>query len=151
LPISTLILVLLSANAYCQQLHITGTVVDYRDNPVSGASVIVKGTMRGTVTNASGRFELSTTQEPPITIIVSMLGFQKHQQEISGPTENLQIQLIESTEMMDEVVFSASRVEENILQSPVTIEKLDLLDIQHTPSLSFYDALENMKGVEMVT
>lgn len=52
---------------------------------------------------------------------------------------------------MDEVVFSASRVEESILQSPVSIEKMDLRDIRETASLTFYDALENLKGVEMVT
>src|SRR5690606_14657095 len=41
--------------------------------------------------------------------------------------------------------------EENILESPVSIEKMDLRDINTTPSVSFYDGLQNLKGVEMVT
>ncbi|HNV31147.1 MAG TPA: TonB-dependent receptor, partial [Cyclobacteriaceae bacterium] len=43
---------------------------------------------------------------------------------------------------------SASRVEESILKSPVTIEKMDLLAIKQAASPDFYDALANVKGVQ---
>ncbi|MBS1656084.1 MAG: TonB-dependent receptor plug domain-containing protein, partial [Bacteroidetes bacterium] len=49
------------------------------------------------------------------------------------------------------VVVTASRVPENILKSPVAIEKLDIRAIKETPAPSFYDALENVKGVQMTT
>jgi outer membrane receptor protein involved in Fe transport len=47
------------------------------------------------------------------------------------------------------VVVSASRVAESILKSPVAIEKLDIRAIKETAAPSFYDALENVKGVQM--
>src|SRR5690606_2508744 len=100
---------------------------------------------------ASGKFELNITQSLPVTIVVSIVGFQKQEVEVTSNASSLDIKLAESRELMDEVVVSASRVEESILESPVSIEKMDLREIQQTASVSFYDALENLKGVEMVT
>ena len=48
-----------------------------------------------------------------------------------------------------EVVVSASRMEENILRSPVSIEKMNLKDIQQISTANFYDGLYQLKGVDM--
>jgi iron complex outermembrane receptor protein len=53
--------------------------------------------------------------------------------------------------MLNETVISASRVEERILESPVSIEKLDAVALRSTPSANFYDAVENLKGVQLNT
>ena len=53
--------------------------------------------------------------------------------------------------MLNETVISASRVEERILESPVSIEKLDAVALRATPSANFYDAVENLKGVQLNT
>lgn len=53
--------------------------------------------------------------------------------------------------MGQEVVVSASRVEESILQSPVSIEKMDIRTIRDTPAATFYDALANIKGIDLNT
>jgi outer membrane receptor protein involved in Fe transport len=50
-----------------------------------------------------------------------------------------------------EVVVSASRVEESILQSPVTVEKLSTRALRLTPAPSFFDAIEHLKGVQVIT
>lgn len=145
-----IILALVTTTSYCQTV-VSGTVTDASDNPIAGVNILIKGKLTGTVTDAGGAFELNTSQEPPFTIIVSMIGFQRQELEIAAASSNLVLRLSESNVVIDEVVVSASRVEESILQSPVSIEKMDLRDIQNTPSISFYDALENLKGVEMVT
>lgn len=136
---------------FSQSTKITGTVSDEQNNPVAGANILVKGKITGTVTDPSGKFELNTNQSLPFTIIVSMVGFQKQEVIVTNSSNDISVKLPASSEVMDEVVVSASRVEESILQSPVSIEKMGLRDIQQTPSVSFYDALENLKGVEMVT
>lgn len=146
-----LLLLFCSSAVFSQSTKVAGTITDEQSNPVAGANILVKGKVTGTVTDASGKFELNTTQPLPFTLIVSMVGFQSQEVEVTGSLDNISIALTESRELMDEVVFSASRVEESILQSPVSIEKMDLRDIQQTASVSFYDALENLKGVEMVT
>lgn len=53
--------------------------------------------------------------------------------------------------MLDEVVITASRVSEKILQSPVSIEKANNKYFKNSPAPSFFDALENVKGVQMIT
>ncbi len=53
--------------------------------------------------------------------------------------------------ILNEVVVSASRMQETILQSPVSIEKMNYQTIKEMPSLSFYEGLQSLKGMEMFT
>ncbi len=53
--------------------------------------------------------------------------------------------------LLDEVVVTASRISEKILQSPVSIEKANSKYFKNSPAPSFFDALENVKGVQMIT
>lgn len=149
--IFTCLYLLAVTTCLAQTQRISGTVRDGNDDPIAGANIVIKGKITGTVTNSEGNFDLATSIAPPFTIVVSMVGFEKQELEVTSTTDKLSVVMPESSEIMNELVFSASRVEESILESPVSIEKLDLRDIQTTPSLNFYDALENMKGVEMVT
>ena len=58
---------------------------------------------------------------------------------------------IKKTTILDEVVVSASRTPEKVLQSPVTIERMGIADIKKTASATFYEGLENLKEVQMNT
>ena len=57
-----LLCVLLSATTALAQNNVTGTVVDETGEPVIGASVMVKGTKTGTVTDVDGKFSLVNVQ-----------------------------------------------------------------------------------------
>ena len=52
---------------------------------------------------------------------------------------------------LDEIVVSASRTPERIMESPVTVERMDSRAIKNTSAPSFYDGLENLKGVDVNT
>lgn len=52
---------------------------------------------------------------------------------------------------LNEVVVSASRTSESILRSPVSIERIDTSAFKLSGAKSFFDALENVKGVQMIT
>ncbi|GAA4451370.1 TonB-dependent receptor [Nibrella saemangeumensis] len=52
---------------------------------------------------------------------------------------------------LQEVVVSASRVAESVLRSPVSIEVLDFQKIGQSAQPSFFDAIENLKGVQLLT
>ena len=49
------------------------------------------------------------------------------------------------------MVVTASRTSEKLMRSPVSIEKLDLKALKETPAASFYDALGNVKGIQLTT
>lgn len=132
-----------------QSPRISGSITDGDSGkPLAGVSVSVKGKNTGTVTNADGVFELKTAV--PATLLISFVGYARQQVNVSS-TENIQISLIPSIEELNQVVVSASRVEENILRSPVSIEKMDARAIQQSPSANYYDGLVNMKSLDMVT
>ncbi|HEV8286578.1 MAG TPA: TonB-dependent receptor [Chitinophagaceae bacterium] len=133
-------------------IEISGQVTDQEKNlPLPDVSVQIKGTVAGTVTNSTGNFILKTKIKLPFTLIFSSVGFKPQELEVKSLGSNLQVALSTQTVLGNEVVVTASRVAENILKSPVAIEKLDIRAIQETPTPSFYDALENVKGIQMTT
>lgn len=80
---------------------IEGTVKDTSGEPVIGATVIVKGTTNGTVTDFDGNFSL--TAEDGATLEISYIGYQSHQlKAVSGKL--LTVTLKEDAEVLDEVV-----------------------------------------------
>ncbi|AKD57015.1 TonB-dependent receptor [Spirosoma radiotolerans] len=52
---------------------------------------------------------------------------------------------------LNEIVVSASRVAENILKSPVSIDVIDARRIRLSAQPSYFDAIENIKGVQLLT
>ncbi len=62
-----------------------------------------------------------------------------------------QIVYKDTIRQLSEVVVSASRTPENVLKSPISIALLDNRSIQNSAAPSFYDALENIKGVQLLT
>ncbi len=137
---------------HAQQTNLKGSIKDSESNdPIIGANISIKGKVVGTITNAEGNFSFASSVPVPFTLVVSVIGYQRQEIEVIDASQQIAISLVPQTEVMDEVVVSASRVEESILESPVSIEKMDGKDIRQTASMSFYEGLQNIKGVEMVT
>jgi outer membrane cobalamin receptor len=133
-------------------IEISGRVTDQdKHEPLSEVSVQIKGTVFGTVTNQAGEFKLRTKTKLPFVLLFSSVGFQQQELEVKSLGSNLQVALATQTFLGNEVVVTASRLPENILKSPVAIDKLDIRAIRQTAAPSFYDALENIKGVQMTT
>ena len=133
-------------------IDISGQVDDQESKkPLAGVSVTIKGAIAGTVTNESGVFTLRTKFKFPLTLVFSSVGFQAQEFEVKNIESKLYINLVTQTSLGKEVVVTASRVAESRLKSPVAIEKLDIRAIRESPAPSFYDALENVKGVQMTT
>ncbi len=151
--IGTGLVILCSVVGVFAQTNISGRVTDgVSGDPLAGVNIIVKGRVLGTITDTGGQFNLTVNAAPPLTLVLSFVGYRSQEIEITNATtSNLDIKLEEQTILGQEVVVSASRVEESILKSPVTIEKLDLLTIRQTPAADFYDALANVKGVQFTS
>ncbi|HEX8278278.1 MAG TPA: carboxypeptidase-like regulatory domain-containing protein, partial [Segetibacter sp.] len=133
-------------------IEISGKVLD-RENKqaLQSVSVQIKGTIAGTTTDNAGKFSIKTKNKFPLTLVFSSVGFQAQEFKVTGINSKLAIELVTQTMLGKEVVVTASRVAESILKSPVAIEKLDIRAIRESPAPSFYDALENVKGVQMTT
>ena len=130
------------------QTTVTGTVNDDSGMPLPGANIIVVGTSSGAISDFDGKFTLSVSQAPPFTIQASSVGFTSVTEEVSANNQNITFTLVEGS-LLDEVVVSASRVPQRIFESPVTVEKYSIRQIQRTPSSDYFEGLQNIKGVQM--
>ncbi|MFV0289661.1 MAG: carboxypeptidase-like regulatory domain-containing protein, partial [Mangrovibacterium sp.] len=69
---------------YQNQLKkVTGTVLNAKDKtPLPGATVVVKGTTNGTITDSEGKFTIETTDDA--TLLVSFISFQTTEMAVAG-------------------------------------------------------------------
>ena len=80
---------------------ISGVVLDNNNEPLPGASVIVKGTINGTSTDFDGKFSLNA--EPNDELVISFVGFNT-KETLVGNSSQLNITIQESQNHLDEVV-----------------------------------------------
>jgi iron complex outermembrane recepter protein len=134
------------------QTTVTGTVKDAKSGEsLPGVSIKVVGKSLGTTTDFDGNFTLKVLQNPPFKVEASYIGYTTQTLDVNSNSVNLDISLKEESSRLDEVIVSASRTPESVRESPVTVERFDIRDIKNTASVSFYDGLENLKGVQLNT
>ncbi|MCJ8164080.1 TonB-dependent receptor [Pontibacter sp. E15-1] len=133
-------------------IEISGQVIDQNTKePLPGVSVYIKGTGTGTASEVSGEFSVRTKLAFPFTVVFSSIGFQPQEIVVQHLGSKLNIALVTQTMLGKEVVISASRMSDSQLRSPIAVEQLDIRAIRESPAPGFYDALENVKGVQMTT
>lgn len=124
--ISFLFLVLMTCCSflYAQQISITGKVTDKKlDEPVIGASVVVKGTSNGTITDFDGCFTLSNVPANG-TLTISYIGYQAKEVKVVANQTNYVIELSEDTQALEEVVvigFGTQR-KSNLTDAVATVD-----------------------------
>lgn len=134
------------------QTYVSGVVSDMENGEtVIGAKVVIKGTLIGTITDINGNFSLATNYETPFTLEVSSIGYETEELVIFKTVENFGITMSATEYFEEEVVVSASRIEERIMEAPVSIQKLSLLNIRYSPSGDIYGSLAQLKGVQINT
>lgn len=98
-----LLLFLVSGSLYAQQTTIHGTVIDGKTrDPLPGATVAIKGTARGTVTDIDGGYTLSASSNE--TVVISMIGYTTRTLQASQFAANSHILLDEDVRSIDELV-----------------------------------------------
>jgi outer membrane receptor protein involved in Fe transport len=133
-----------------QNINIKGKITDSKSGEsLVGVHILIVGDVHGTISNYDGSFILSTPKTLPLDLHISYVGYEPQNVKVTDENTQLDIKMKEQYLLGQEVVVSASRVEENILRSPVSIEKMNLRDIQQISTANFYDGLYQLKGVDM--
>ena len=144
---SVLLFLALSAGVVSAQTSkVTGKVIGEDGEPVIGASIIVKGTTVGTVTDFDGNFELEVPANGK-QLVISYIGMKS--QEVAA-TSNVNVKLLADTQNLDEVVVTAMGIskEKKALGYAVQDVKADELTKGANTSLS--GALQGkVSGVEI--
>lgn len=111
-----------SIGAIAQNKTITGVVTDQTGETVIGASVLVKGTTLGTITDFDGKFTLNDVKNGDI-IQISFVGYKT--QEIKYTGQALNVVLHDDTEVLDEVVITGYGGSQKRATLTTAISKLD--------------------------
>lgn len=133
------------------QNTISGIVTDSNNQPIPGANIKIVGETAGAITNSDGLFTLQSSAKPPYSINVTSVGYAAQKVTVSSNNQKVTVRLADEETKLNEIVVSASRTPERVLESPVTIERMGVADIKKSASVTFYDGLENLKEVQMNT
>jgi outer membrane receptor protein involved in Fe transport len=147
-----LILLSFLDRTFAQSITISGKITSGESkDAVPAASVLVKGGTAGTYTDNRGNFKLTLNHAFPITLVISSVGFETREFTVESSSSSVNIELKTASVMGTEVVVSATRSQIRSLESPVSIERLSSSAIREVAAPNFYDAIGNLKGVDVVT
>lgn len=144
-----LFLLAVSSSVAMAQGNVKGTVVDATGEPVIGASVLVKGTTTGTVTDFEGNFTLQKVPQNA-TLVFSYVGYRTQNVAVSGKSQ-FSITLEEDKQLLDEVVVVGYGVQR---KSDVTgaLTRVGEKDLSAKPVSNAFEALQGKAaGVDITT
>nr|WP_320057310.1 TonB-dependent receptor [uncultured Bacteroides sp.] len=118
------LLLMISTTVYAQS-KITGVVIDASNNPLIGASVVVKGTTNGTVADLDGKFTLNVSGG---TLLVSYIGFKPVEIPI-GSQSTFKIVLREDSKTLDDIIVVGygTQAKRNVTGALSAVKSEDLL------------------------
>ncbi|MEQ8474628.1 TonB-dependent receptor [Fulvivirga sp.] len=136
---------LITSFSSAQGQVISGAVTNQAGLPLEGVNITLKGQNKGTATDSEGRFTLSLSNVDSIIIVFSFVGYVSAEKEVTQTETNLNIVLIESTELLDEIKVTGNR-DETVGPS---VTKLDpkSAELLPTPFREFNKILVTLPGV----
>src|SRR5690606_9902041 len=128
------------------QTQVRGIVVDENGDPAVGATIQVKGTTQGAVTDINGNFNLSAPTGG--TLIVSYVGYTTQEVPVSS---NVRIVLSEDSEMLEDIVV-VGYMQRKISATSASVVKVNAKEIEEKPTANPMDALQGkVAGLQVYT
>lgn len=146
LSLFTVMLSILSLQAQVESKGATrpikGVVIDkMTDEPIIGASIAVKGTATGTITDFDGQFTIEAATGQYLQI--SYIGYETYEQRVAANNDMYRITLIEATSELDEVVVVGYGSQKKVnLTGAVSV--IDQKDIVGRPTPNMATALQGI-------
>lgn len=136
-----LLLFLLSSITWAQNKSVSGKVLDENNQPLSGASVTVKGNPNiGTNTNDQGEFTLAVPANT-LTLVVSSVGYTNKEVSLTGNTQSLNVVLFREISNLDEVVVVGYGTQKKSNVSGA-ISSIRARDLQNVPNGRIEQAIQ---------
>tara|TARA_B110000046_G_scaffold185997_1_gene231166 strand:+ start:5075 stop:7615 length:2541 start_codon:yes stop_codon:yes gene_type:complete len=128
------------------QSEITGLVFDETNQPLPGASIVVKGTANGTSTDFDGKFTLKAVSNSG-TIVVSFIGYKSKEVAFSSSKTNMGSIQLEADASLDEIILTATSFAID-RKTPVAVSTIRAADIERKlGTQEFPEVLKSTPGV----
>jgi len=137
--------------SFAQSVTITGNVKNATSTAgESDVSVTVKNGSGATKTDGGGNFKL-TVPSLPVVLVFSGVGFESQEVTVTDASVPVTVSLAVGSTLGQEVVVSATRTPQRILESPVSIERFGAANIRNAAAPDYYETVKNLKGVDLTT
>ena len=131
---------------FAQERTVNGRVYS-EGEPLNGASLRIKGTNLGTITNEQGYFSIEFSEKRNNQLIISYIGHKSKQIEIDPNNSDVGRIILELYESLDEIVISGTLKPVSKLKSPVAVEVYSQSFFKANPSPSIFESLESINGI----
>ena len=141
--------VMLLGSVYSQS-QVSGSVSD-SDNMagIPGVNVVIEGTSVGTVTDFDGNFVLNSNQAPPFNLVISYVGYSAQTVSVTSSGQDISVSL-SAGQNLEEVVISAGRKEQKVLEAPASISVISARTIENSPNVTDpVRLLANIPGIQI--
>src|SRR5690606_22221106 len=125
-------------SADAQQIQVSGQITDGQ-TPISGASIIIKHTVKGTISDFDGRFELNAEKKD--TLLISYLGYKPMELAV-GNQRTIDVVLQEDATALGEVTINAGYYTVKEWERTGSIAKVDSQVIEEQPVNTALEALQ---------
>ena len=142
--------ILCITNATAQR-RISGIVTDMNNEPLLGATVVVKElSTLGAVANVDGHYELRLPDNKDYTLTATFVGYIDVSKKVSDKQEDvLNFQLTESSTTLDQVVVTGTRTPKLLKDVPIVTRVISGLDIKRMDATNISDLLQTeLPGIE---
>ena len=127
--------VILFGSVY-SQTQVSGSVMDAENmEPIPGVNVIIDGTNIGTVTDFDGNFVINTSQDAPLTLVISYVGYSAQRVGVTSSGQDINVSL-SAGQNLEEVVVSASRRAQKITEAPASVSVISSREIENSPQVA---------------
>lgn len=132
-----------------QKRTVTGQVISADDSsPLPGVTVKVKGTNRGTVTNADGNYEISIPDNN-VVLVFSFIGYQNKEIAVGNQSE-IDVTLQQSVEELGDVVVTALGIERDRKKLGYSVQGISEENITSAPDFNIVNSLSGkIAGVQV--
>lgn len=134
--------------SFPQQQEVKGTVNDVNGKPIPGATIMVKGSFNGTISDLDGNFSIQT--EATDILVISYMGYKTLEVPVKEGDE-INVTLEEDLTALDEVEINAGYYHTTKRESTGNISRVTTEEIEMQPVISPLQALQGrMAGVEII-
>ena len=127
--------------AWAQERRVVGKVTSAEDgSPLPGVSVVLKGTTRGTTTDAAGNYDISIPATKGTMLVFSFVGVAT-QEVLLGNQSEVNVSLVSDSRLLTEVVVTGSGVATSKAKLGIAVESVSAKDLPQTPTASIDQAL----------
>ena len=147
MKLNILLFVLFSIQiVFAQERTLNGTVYS-EGSPLNGASLRIKGSNLGTITNEKGNFSITFSEKSNNQLIISFIGHKTKQIEIDSKNDDLGVIILDLNESLNEIVISGTLKPVSKLNSPVAVEVYSQSFFKASPSQSIFESMESINGI----